>query len=93
MLPEIATIAEAGLPGFEFASWYGVLAPRAVSADRVAALNGHFRNTMRAPDISERFSKSGIDIIGSTSEEFGRFLRVELAKWARVVKEAGLKAD
>ncbi len=92
-LPDLPTIAESGLPGYEFTSWYGVLAPRDTAVERVVALNGHFRNALRAPEMGERFAREGADIIASTPEEFGKHLRVELAKWARVVKEAGLKAD
>jgi len=92
-LAEVPTIAESGVPGYEFTSWYGVLAPRATPADRVVALNGHFRNTLRSPEMAERFARVGADIIASTPEEFARHLRAELVKWAKVVKEAGLKAE
>jgi len=92
-LPDVPTIAESGLPGYEFTSWYGVLAPRGTATERVVALNGHFRNALRAPEMAERFAREGADIIASTPEEFGKHLGVELAKWARVVKEAGLKAE
>lgn len=92
-LPEIPTIAESGLAGYEFTSWYGVLAPRGIPFERVVALNGHFRNALHAPEMAERFAREGADIIASTPEEFGKHLGVELAKWARVVKEAGRKAE
>jgi tripartite-type tricarboxylate transporter receptor subunit TctC len=92
-LPEVPTIAEGGLPGYEFTSWYGVLAPRGVPGDRVVALNGHFRNALRSADMEERFARAGAEIIASTPEQFGKHLRAELAKWAKVVKEAGLKAE
>ena len=92
-LPEVPTIAESGLPGYEFTSWYGVLAPRKTPAERVVALNGHIHNALRAPEMAERFSRDGANIIASTPEEFARHLRLELAKWAKVVKEAGLKAE
>jgi len=92
-LPEVPTIAESGLLGYEFTSWYGVLAPHATATDRVVALNGHFRNALRAPEMADRFAREGADIIAGTPEEFARQLRVELAKWARVVREGGLKAE
>lgn len=92
-LAEVPTIAESGLPGYEFVSWYGVLVPRATPPDRVAALNGHFRNALHAPEMAERFAKEGVDIIASTPEAFGKHLRAELGKWAKVVKEGGLKAE
>ncbi len=92
-LPEVPTIAESGLPGYEFTSWYGVLAPQGTPVERVVALNGHFRNALRSPEMAERFSREGANIIASTPEEFAKHLRVELAKWARVVREGGLKSE
>jgi tripartite-type tricarboxylate transporter receptor subunit TctC len=92
-LTGVPTIAESGLPGYEFTSWYGVLVPRATAQEKVVALNGHFRNALRAPEIAERFAWVGAEIVASTPEAFGTFLRLELAKWAKVVKEAGLKAE
>lgn len=92
-LAEVPTIAESGLPGYEFTSWYGVLAPRATPPELIAALNGHLRNALRGPEMAERFSRVGADIIASSPEAFGSHLRAELAKWARVVKEGGLKAE
>ena len=92
-LPELPTVAESGLPGYEFTSWYGVLAPHGTATERVVALNGHFRNALRAPEMAERFAREGAEIIASTPAEFAEHLRVELAKWARVVREGGLKAE
>ena len=92
-LADVPTIAESGVPGYEFTSWYGVLAPRATPNDRVVALNGHFRNALQSPEMSERFARVGADVIASTPEAFGKYLSSELAKWAKVVKEAGLKAE
>lgn len=93
VLADVPTIAEAGVPGYEFASWYGVLAPRATPNDRIVALNGHFRNALQSPEMGERFARVGADVIASTPEAFGKYLGSELAKWAKVVKEAGLKAE
>ena len=92
-LPDVPTIAESGLPGYEFTSWYGVLAPRGTPVVRVVALNGHFRNALRAPEMAGRFSREGASIITGTPEDFAQHLRVELAKWAKVVKESGLRAE
>jgi tripartite-type tricarboxylate transporter receptor subunit TctC len=92
-LADVPTITESGVPGYEFTSWYGVLAPRATPADRVVALNGQFRNALQSPEMSERFFRVGAEIIASTPEAFGKHLRSELAKWAKVVKEAGLKGE
>lgn len=92
-MPGVPTIAESGLPGYEFTSWYGVLAPRGTPFEHVVALNGHIRNALRSPEMAERLSREGAEIVAGTPEEFGKHLRAELAKWARVVKETGLKAE
>jgi tripartite-type tricarboxylate transporter receptor subunit TctC len=93
VLPDVPTVAESGLPGYEFTGWYGVLAPRGTAVERVVALSGHFHNALRPPEMAERFSREGASIIASTPEEFAGHLRLELAKWARVVKAAGLRAE
>jgi tripartite-type tricarboxylate transporter receptor subunit TctC len=92
-LAGVPTVAESGLPDYEFTSWYGVLAPRATAPEKVVALNGHIRNALRGPEMAERFAWAGAEIIASTPEEFDKRLRAELAKWAKVVKAAGLKAE
>jgi tripartite-type tricarboxylate transporter receptor subunit TctC len=93
VLPDVPAIAESGLPGYEFTSWYGVLAPRGTPAERVVALNGHIRNALRTPEMAGRLSGEGAEIVADTPDEFGKFLRVELAKWARVLKEADVRPE
>jgi tripartite-type tricarboxylate transporter receptor subunit TctC len=93
LLASVPTVAESGLPGYEFTSWYGVLAPRATPEVRVVALNGHLRNALLAPEVAERFDKMGAEIIASSPDEFGRYLRADLAKWATVVRKTGLRID
>jgi tripartite-type tricarboxylate transporter receptor subunit TctC len=92
-MPDVPTIAESGLPGYEFTSWFGVLAPRAIPVERVAALNGQIHNALRSSDMVERISHEGAEVVAGTPEEFSKFLRIELDKWARVAKEAGLKGE
>jgi tripartite-type tricarboxylate transporter receptor subunit TctC len=92
-LPNLPTIAEAGVQGYEFSSWYGVLAPAATPAGLINALNEYLAKAMRAPDLVERFAKDGTEVIVSSSGQFASHIRVELARWARVVKAAGLRAD
>lgn len=93
LLTSVPTVAESGLPGYEFTSWYGLLVPRGTPEVRIAALNGHLRNALHAPEVAERFDKMGAEIIASSPDEFGRHLRADLAKWAAVVKNAGLRAE
>ena len=91
--PEYATIAELGYPGFEITSWYGVLAPARTPFAVVAKLNGAVLSALRAPEVREQMARQGLDPIGSSPAEFAAHLKREVARWARVVKEAGIKAD
>src|SRR5262245_51431492 len=92
-MPELPTVVEAGVPGYEMAAWFGVLAPAATPKPVVAALHREMANTMKQPDIRERFAKLGTEPVGNTPEEFDAFIKAEIAKWGKVVKEAGIKAD
>lgn len=93
MLAAIPTMEESGLRGYQFTSWYGVLAPRATPAVRVIALNGHFRNALHTPEVVARFARMGAEIIASSPDDFARYLRADLVKWAELVKKAGLKVE
>jgi tripartite-type tricarboxylate transporter receptor subunit TctC len=93
VLPNVPTIAEAGLPGYYAASWYGLLLPRGVPRDIVKRLALETGNAMRAPDIKERMTRQGFDPVGGTPEQFAGFMREEIKRWERVVKTAGIKAQ
>ncbi len=92
-MPELPTVAEAGVPGYEMAAWFGVLAPAGTPKPVIAALNREMANTLKQADVKERFAKLGAEPVGSTPEEFDAFIKAEIAKWGKVVKEAGIKAD
>ena len=92
-LPEVPTAAEAGLPNYDVTTWYGVLVPTGTPRPIVERLNAELVRIMRAPDLQERFAATGTEPRTSTPEEFGEYIRQEMAKWAKVVREAGLKAD
>jgi tripartite-type tricarboxylate transporter receptor subunit TctC len=92
-MPEIPTIAEAGLPGYEFSTWHGILAPAATPRGAIAVLNDRLKKAMAAPDQVKRFEDRGLDIIASTPEEFSAHLQSEYKKWGRVIKERGMKAE
>lgn len=92
-LPEVPTIAEGGVPGYQAVIWNGVLAPRGTPAPILDRLSREVAAAMRAPEAAERYRALGAETIGSTPEEFAKFLRAELAQYARVIKEAGLKAE
>jgi len=93
LLPELPTVAEAGLPGFSASGWYGLLAPVAVSQEIVARLNAEVTRVLRMPDIAERLNGMAAEPAPGTPEQFSAFIRAEIDKWAKVVKAANMKVD
>jgi tripartite-type tricarboxylate transporter receptor subunit TctC len=92
-LPDVPTAAESGMPEFEVDTWYGVLAPAGVPREVVARLNGDLVKIMRAPEMRERLAAMGIQPLASTPEEFGEFLKSEVARWGKVVRESGAQVE
>jgi tripartite-type tricarboxylate transporter receptor subunit TctC len=92
-LPDIPTVAEAGLRDFEVTTWYGVLAPAGTPRPIVSRLNAELVRTMHAPEVKERLAAMATDPVTSTPEEFADYIKREIAKWGDVVRKAGLKAD
>src|SRR5512140_3241215 len=92
-LPDVPTVAEAGLPNYEVTTWYGVLAPAGTPRPIIAKLNAEIVRLMHAPDLRERFAATGTEPRTTTPEEFAAFIKQEMAKWSKVVRDAGLKAD
>lgn len=91
--PELPTVSESGLPGFEVAGWYGLLAPSGTSREIVSRLHAESVKVLKLPDVKERLDATGFEPIGTTPEQFGAYLRSEVEKWAKVVKAAGIRAD
>jgi tripartite-type tricarboxylate transporter receptor subunit TctC len=89
-LPDIPTIAEAGVPGYEVAGWYGVIGPAGMPQSLVARLNKEINAVMTAPDTREQLSKQGADPRTGTAEEFGAAMSRDVKKWAKVVAAAGI---
>ena len=89
-LPNVPTFDESGLEGYEVTNWFGLLAPAQTPVDAVARLNAAVDSVLRTPEFRERFVKEGLETVGGSAESFGAFLREEVAKYARVVKTAGL---
>ena len=93
VLPEVPTVGEAGVAGYEAVIWLGVLAPAGTPKAIVERLNAEITRITSAPEMREAWAKQGATAMAMTTEEFGRYLREDIEKWARVVKFSGAKAD
>ncbi len=93
LLPDAPTVAESGLPGYEVNSWYGVFAPLTISKELVAKINADVVALLGGADIKERLASLGAEPQPMRPDEFGQFVREDIAKWAKVVKESGAKVD
>ena len=91
--PHLPTVAESGLTGFDLYVWYGVMAPAGTPADIVAKLSGEAAKVMVLPDLKARFASLGMEPMTGTPEQFAEHLRAETAKWARIVRDSGAKAE
>jgi tripartite-type tricarboxylate transporter receptor subunit TctC len=92
-MPELPTVAEAGVPGYEFDTWFVVAAPKGTPRAIVDTLNSHIRKVLTAPDQVKFYEERGLTVIASTPEEAAAHLEKEQKKWARVIKERGIKAQ
>ena len=92
-LPDVPTVAEAGMPEFEVDTWYGVLVPAGVPREVVARLNGELVKLMRTPEMRDRLATMGIQPLASTPDGFGEFLKSEVARWGKVVRESGAQVE
>ncbi len=92
-LPQVPTIAEAGVGGGEVLIWYGVIAPAATPRDIIARLNREIVKVMSLPDVRERFSQQGADPESSSPEQFAQLIRDEVARWGKVIRNAGIKVE
>ncbi len=91
--PDIPTVAESGLPGFEVSVWFGVLAPAGTPREITERLNGILVKALHSADVRERLSAQGAEPIGNSAAEFTAVMKRDLAKWAKVVKDANIKLD
>jgi tripartite-type tricarboxylate transporter receptor subunit TctC len=92
-LPDVPTLSEAGVPGYELNGWSGLLVPANTPKEIVRSLNQEIVAIIKAPEISERFASLGFDIVGNTPEQFQAFIEAEVAKWGKVVQDAKITAD
>jgi tripartite-type tricarboxylate transporter receptor subunit TctC len=93
LLPDLPTVIESGLQGFDLSTWWGLVAPAAVSKEVVARLHGETVKALRLPDVKERIAAAGADVVGNSPEEFAAFIRNERAKYGRIAKEANVKLE
>ncbi len=93
LMPELPTVAEAGIPGFAVNNWTGVFVPAATPADIIARLNAEFVKVLAMPDVKKRLLGNGIDAMSNTPQQFATYIRVETAKWASVIKDANVKVE
>lgn len=93
LVPELPTFTEQGMPGFEATTWFGVSLPKGAPPAIVKRLHAEFTRALKLPDVRERLIGQGFDIVGSTPEEFDAFVRAEVLRWSRVVKESRATVD
>jgi len=93
LLPQVPTVSESGLPGFEAVTWFGFTVPTGTPRDIVDRLNTEIGKALAMPELKKQLALQGIDVGGGTPEQFGVYMRDEFAKWGRLVKESGMTAD
>ena len=92
-LPNVPTVAESGVPGYEFNTWVGVLAPAATPPALIKLLNEHAVKAARSPEVTERVTREGADVVASTPEAFRATIAADTALWSKVIREMNIKAD
>jgi tripartite-type tricarboxylate transporter receptor subunit TctC len=93
LLPQMPTVSESGLPGFDMSTWWGLVAPGAVSKEIIAKLHAETVKLLKQNDVKEKIANVGAEVVGTSPEEFAAFIRSERAKYAKVVKAANIKLD
>jgi tripartite-type tricarboxylate transporter receptor subunit TctC len=93
LLPEVPTMAEAGVAGYALTNWFGLLAPAGTPKETVAKIHGDVTKALREPEIQKKISEMGADVVGNSAEEFGAAMRAESAQWAEIIKSANIKAE
>jgi tripartite-type tricarboxylate transporter receptor subunit TctC len=93
LAPEVPTVIESGVPGYEVNVWFGVVIPASTPRDIVTKLNGEINKIIAMPDVRQRFTNGGVTPVGGTAEQFTEHLRNEVAKWGKVVKATGARVE
>jgi tripartite-type tricarboxylate transporter receptor subunit TctC len=92
-LPDLPTVSESGVPGYEVTSWYGALVPVGTPQDVIRRLNADFVRTIRIPEVTEKMVEAGADPVANSPEQFAAFIQAELKKWAKVVQASGARVE
>ena len=93
ILPDVPTLAEAGITGYEVNPWYGLVAPKGTPSDRILIMNAAIKTALNTQELKKKFSEMGLDAVGDDPQTFGAFMKTEVAKWKQVVQDAHVKAD
>jgi tripartite-type tricarboxylate transporter receptor subunit TctC len=93
VLPDVPTIAEAGVPGYEANNWWGIMAPAGTPKEIVDRLYRDIQATLKSPELTAAFDREGAAVVTMSSEEFSKYIENEIVKWGRVVKEGNIKAQ
>ncbi len=92
-LPDVPTVAEAGVPGYEVVGWYGIAAPANTPRNVITKLHGEIANILKSAEVREKLAADGAEAVGSTPEQFAAFIKSEIDKWGKVVKSAGIRVE
>jgi tripartite-type tricarboxylate transporter receptor subunit TctC len=92
-LPDLPTIAEQGVSGYALTNWFGLVVPIATPKDLISRIHGDFTRTLQEKEIRDKIVGMGADVVGNTPEQFGKFWRDESDKWAKVIKDANIRAE
>jgi tripartite-type tricarboxylate transporter receptor subunit TctC len=92
-LPELPTISESALPGYDFSSWYGLMVPAGTPQPVIGRLHDETVKALKLPDLQQRLASEGCDAVGSTPEQLAAYIKTEMARWAKVVKASGMQAE